>query len=154
MTSMGSGVVPQEPLPTSFSPQFKGRSSYGSTPLEDEVANVLIRWTYRWPMGRASSVRHGNGPGMACRGLGQHGMPCHLGHATLGLVPSLRPKHGTMGRNSCRAGPLSMARFAGHAGPKPDDLKAPQNASHPTLSIDLFIQISKCQFTSHNHNCS
>ena len=40
MTSMGSGVVPQEPLPTSFSPQFRGHSSYGSTSLDDEEVNA------------------------------------------------------------------------------------------------------------------
>ena len=40
MASMGSGVVPQEPVPTSFSPQFRGRSSCGSTPLDEEEANL------------------------------------------------------------------------------------------------------------------
>ena len=40
MASMGSGVVPQEPLPTSFSPQFRGHSSYGSTSLDDEEVNA------------------------------------------------------------------------------------------------------------------
>ena len=40
MASMGSGVVPQEPLLTSFSPQFRGHSGYGLTPLDDEEANV------------------------------------------------------------------------------------------------------------------
>jgi hypothetical protein len=40
MASMGSGVVPQEPVPTSFSPRFRGRSSCGSTPLDDEEANA------------------------------------------------------------------------------------------------------------------
>ena len=40
MASMGSGVVPQEPLLTSFSPQSRGRSGYGLTPLDDEEANV------------------------------------------------------------------------------------------------------------------
>ena len=40
MASMGSGVVPQEPVLTSFSPQFRGRNSCGSTPLNDEEANA------------------------------------------------------------------------------------------------------------------
>ena len=40
MASMGLGVVPQEPVLTSFSPQFRGRSSCGSTPLDEEDANV------------------------------------------------------------------------------------------------------------------
>jgi hypothetical protein len=40
MASMGSGVVPQEPIPTSFSPQFRGHSSCGSTPLDDEEVNA------------------------------------------------------------------------------------------------------------------
>ena len=40
VASMGSGVVPQEPLPTSFSPQFMGHSSCGSTPLNDEEVNA------------------------------------------------------------------------------------------------------------------
>ena len=40
MASMGSGVVPQEPLPTSFCPHFRGRNSCGSTPLNDEEENA------------------------------------------------------------------------------------------------------------------
>ena len=40
MVSMGSGVVPQEHVLTSFNPQFKGHSSYGLTPLDDEEANA------------------------------------------------------------------------------------------------------------------
>ena len=40
MASMGSGVVPQEPLLTSFSPLFRGRSSCESTPLNDEQVNA------------------------------------------------------------------------------------------------------------------
>ena len=40
MASTGSGVVPQEPVPTSFSPQFRGHSSYGSTPFDDEEVNA------------------------------------------------------------------------------------------------------------------
>ena len=40
MASMGLGVVPQEPISTNFSPQFRGRSSCGSTPLDKEEANV------------------------------------------------------------------------------------------------------------------
>ena len=40
MASMGSGVVPQEPIPTSFSPQFRDRNSCGSTPLDNEEANT------------------------------------------------------------------------------------------------------------------
>ena len=39
LLSKGSGV-PQNPTPTAFSPQFRGRSSYGSTPLDEEDANV------------------------------------------------------------------------------------------------------------------
>ena len=39
LLSKGSGV-PQNPTPTTFSPQFRGRSSYGSTPLDEEDANV------------------------------------------------------------------------------------------------------------------
>ena len=38
LLSNGSGV-PQNPTPTAFSPHFRGRSSCGSTPL-DEEANV------------------------------------------------------------------------------------------------------------------
>ena len=38
LLSKGSGV-PQNPTPTAFSPQFRGHSSCGSTPL-DEDANV------------------------------------------------------------------------------------------------------------------
>ena len=40
MASMGLGVAPQEPLPTSFSPQFSGCNSYGSTLLDDEEVNA------------------------------------------------------------------------------------------------------------------
>ena len=40
MASMGSRVALQEPLSTSFSPQFSGRSSYGSTLLNDEEVNA------------------------------------------------------------------------------------------------------------------
>jgi hypothetical protein len=39
MQSMGSRVPP-DPIPTSFSPYFKGRSSCGSTPLDEEEANA------------------------------------------------------------------------------------------------------------------
>ena len=39
LLSKGSGV-PQNPTPTAFSPQFRGRSSYGSTPHDEEDANV------------------------------------------------------------------------------------------------------------------
>ena len=39
LLSKGS-VVPQNPTPTTFSPQFRGRSSCGSTPLDEEEANV------------------------------------------------------------------------------------------------------------------
>jgi hypothetical protein len=39
MKSMGSRV-PQEPILTSFSPQFKGRSSCGLTPLDEEEVNA------------------------------------------------------------------------------------------------------------------
>ena len=39
LLSKGSGV-PQNPTPTAFSPQFRGRSRCGSTPLDEEEANV------------------------------------------------------------------------------------------------------------------
>ena len=39
LLSKGSGV-PQNPTPTAFSPQFRGHSSCGSTPLDKEDANV------------------------------------------------------------------------------------------------------------------
>ena len=39
LLSKGSGV-PQNPTPTAFSPQFRGRSSCGSTLLDEEDANV------------------------------------------------------------------------------------------------------------------
>ena len=39
LLSKGS-VVPQNPTPSAFSPQFRGHSSYGSTPLDEEEANV------------------------------------------------------------------------------------------------------------------
>jgi hypothetical protein len=39
LLSKGSRV-PQNPTPTTFSPQFRGRSSYGLTPLDEEDANV------------------------------------------------------------------------------------------------------------------
>ena len=39
LLSKGS-VVPQNPTPSAISPQFGGRSSYGSTPLDEEEANV------------------------------------------------------------------------------------------------------------------
>ena len=39
LLSKGSGV-PQNPTPTTFSPQFRGRSSCGSTALDEEEANV------------------------------------------------------------------------------------------------------------------
>ena len=39
LLSKGSGV-PQNPTPTAFSPQFRGRSSCRSTPLDEEDANV------------------------------------------------------------------------------------------------------------------
>ena len=39
LLSKSSGV-PQNPTPTAFSPQFRGRSSCGSTPLDEEEANV------------------------------------------------------------------------------------------------------------------
>ena len=32
--------MPQNPTHTAFSPQLRGRSSYGSTPLDEEDANV------------------------------------------------------------------------------------------------------------------
>ena len=39
LLSKGSGV-PQNPTPTAFSPQFRGRNNYGLTPLDEEDANV------------------------------------------------------------------------------------------------------------------
>jgi len=39
LLSKGS-VVPQNPTPSAFSPQFRGRSSYGSTLLDEEDASV------------------------------------------------------------------------------------------------------------------
>ena len=39
LLSKGS-VVPQNPTPSAFSPQFRGRRSYGSTPLDEEETNV------------------------------------------------------------------------------------------------------------------
>ena len=39
LLSKGS-VVPQNPTPSAFSPQFRGRSSCGSTLLDEEEANV------------------------------------------------------------------------------------------------------------------
>jgi hypothetical protein len=39
LLSKGS-VVPQNLTPSAFSPQFRGRSSCGSTPLDEEEANV------------------------------------------------------------------------------------------------------------------
>ena len=39
MQSMGSGVPP-DPVPISFSPQFRGRNSCGSTLLDEEKTNV------------------------------------------------------------------------------------------------------------------
>ena len=39
LLSKGS-AVPQNPTPTAFSPQFRGRSSCGSTPLDKEDVNV------------------------------------------------------------------------------------------------------------------
>ena len=39
IVSMGSGVA-EDHIPTSFSPVFKGRSSCGSTPLDEEEANA------------------------------------------------------------------------------------------------------------------
>ena len=39
MESIGSGVPP-DPVLTSFSPQFRGCSSCGSTPLDEEETNV------------------------------------------------------------------------------------------------------------------
>ena len=39
LLSKGLGV-PQNPTPTAFSPQFRGRSSCGSTPLDIEDVNV------------------------------------------------------------------------------------------------------------------
>ena len=39
MLSKGS-AVPQNPTPTAFSPQFRGRNSYGSILLDEEEANV------------------------------------------------------------------------------------------------------------------
>ena len=39
LLSKGSRV-PQNPTPTAFSPQFRGRNSYGSTPLDEEEPNV------------------------------------------------------------------------------------------------------------------
>ena len=39
LLSKGS-VVPQNTTPSTFSPQFRGRSSCGSTPLDEEDANV------------------------------------------------------------------------------------------------------------------
>ena len=39
LLSKGSGI-PQNPTPTAFSPQFRGRNSCGSTPLNDEEANA------------------------------------------------------------------------------------------------------------------
>ena len=39
LLSKGSGV-PQNPTPTAFSPQFRGCSSCGSTPLDEEEVKV------------------------------------------------------------------------------------------------------------------
>ena len=39
LLSKGS-IVPQTPTPSAFSPQFRGRSSCGSTLLDEEEANV------------------------------------------------------------------------------------------------------------------
>ena len=39
LLSKGS-VVPQNPTPSAFSSQFRGHSSCGSTPLDEEEANV------------------------------------------------------------------------------------------------------------------
>ena len=39
LLSKGS-VVPQNPTPTAFSPQFRGHSSCGSTLLDEEEVNV------------------------------------------------------------------------------------------------------------------
>ena len=39
LLSKGSGV-PQNPTPIAFSPQFRGRSSCGSSALDEEDANV------------------------------------------------------------------------------------------------------------------
>ena len=39
LLSKGSGL-PQNPTPTTFSPQFRGRISCRSTPLDEEDANV------------------------------------------------------------------------------------------------------------------
>ena len=39
LLSKGS-VVPQNPTPSAFSPEFRGRSSCESTPLDEEEANV------------------------------------------------------------------------------------------------------------------
>ena len=39
LLSKGSGVL-QNPTPTAFGPQFRGRSSCGSTPLDEEDVNV------------------------------------------------------------------------------------------------------------------
>ena len=41
-------------------------------------------------------------------------------------VPGLWPKHDTIGRNSCRAGPLSTAKSAGRGSPQPNNVKTPQ----------------------------
>jgi hypothetical protein len=42
LQSIGSTVppIPPDPIPTSFSPHFRGRSSGGSTPLDGEEANA------------------------------------------------------------------------------------------------------------------
>jgi hypothetical protein len=39
---MGSGVL-EEIVPARFSRQFRGRSSYGSTPLDEKEANATHR---------------------------------------------------------------------------------------------------------------
>ena len=73
LLSKGSRV-PQNPTPTAFSLQFRGRSSYGSTQLDEEETNMPssvdgITKTRQCQVVHPSRMDKGQGgawPGLAC----------------------------------------------------------------------------------------
>ena len=86
---------------------------------------------------------HGPGPGLARHGPGPDtARPCR---AELGFVPSRRPRHGTTGCFSCRAGPKSPAKTTCRA-----SLKACDHKKHIQKQLLLQLQVfnRQIQYTS------
>ena len=78
----------------------------------------------KWYTSSSRNTHHmaaidGQRAGLARPSTGRHGTPCFPGRASQGHGPGLRPRHGPMGRFSCRAGPRSTTRITGRASPRP-----------------------------------